>query len=136
MQTHQKGAVKYILILAGLILVAIGLIGIVIPGLPTTIFLIAAAACFANSSPKLHNWLLSHKWFGPLIHNWQESRSIPLKAKKIAIAMMLLASVYTWIIIDEAWLKITITLIMVWPLVYVYRLPVSELVNQQQDTNN
>ena len=134
MPNYQRGAIKYILILMGIILVAIGLIGIVVPGLPTTIFLIAAAACFANSSPKLHHWLLSHPWFGPIIHHWQESRSIPLKAKKIAILMMIVACIYTWVILDENWLKLCITLVMIWPLIYVYRLPVSEAVSQQDNS--
>ncbi|TQV74683.1 DUF454 domain-containing protein [Aliikangiella marina] len=132
MKNHQGGAVKYILIIVGLVLVAIGLIGIVVPGLPTTIFLIAAAGCFANSSPKLHGWLLSHPWFGPIIHHWHESRTIPLKAKKIALFMMVAACIYTWLMLNDIWIKLLITVIMLWPMIFVYRLPISD-VSERED---
>ena len=126
MRKQQSGAVKYILILIGILFVALGVIGIVVPGLPTTIFMIAAAACFAKSSPWLYNWLLSHKWFGPLIHNWNETRSISRKAKVFALLMMAIACVYTWLVLDTFYLKIAIFVIMLLPAIFVYRLPYSE----------
>ena len=125
-QKPQKGIVKYSLILAGLILIGIGAVGIVVPGLPTTIFLIAAAACFAKSSPCLHAWLLSHRWFGPIIVNWQESRSIPKKAKIMALSMMILACVYSWFMIDSLVILGIIYAVMLFPFVFVSRHPLSE----------
>ena len=123
---EQSGVVKYSLILAGFVLIIIGAIGIVVPGLPTTIFLIGAAACFAKSSPCLHSWLLSHKWFGPVIRDWQQNKSIPKKAKVIALISMLLACVYTWFMVPSTWLILSIYLVMIFPFIYVSRLPLSE----------
>lgn len=117
---------KYGLIFLGIFFVALGVIGIVIPGLPTTIFLILAAACFAKSSPCLHSWLMSHKWFGPIIYNWNETRSIPKRAKFLALLMMGLAAIYSSFMIDS-WLIISCLLgLMLLPAIFVYRLPVSE----------
>jgi uncharacterized membrane protein YbaN (DUF454 family) len=123
---------KYLLIFVGLLFVALGLIGIILPGLPTTIFLIAAAACFAKSSPTLHNWLMYHQWFGPILYNWQQSRTIPRKAKILALLSMLMASVYTCFMIESIWLISLILLLMVFPAAFVYRLPLTENLNNRE----
>ena len=132
MQRQQRGAVKYFLILLGIFFVAIGVIGIVVPGLPTTIFMIAAAACFAKSSPWLHNWLMSHPWFGPIINDWNETRSIPRNGKRLALIMMGVACVYTWFVIEALYLKLAILGVMLLPAIFVYRLPLSEDVAAQK----
>jgi len=72
----------------GWVMVALGFVGALLPVMPTTIFLILAAACFSHSSPRFERWLLDHQWFGPSIRRWRESRAIPLKAKIVAIASM------------------------------------------------
>lgn len=135
MQKQQSGAVKYLLIVAGLVLVAIGVVGILLPGLPTTIFLIAAAVCFAKSSPRLHNWLLSHRWFGPIIHNWNETRSIPRNAKRVALLMMGLACIYTAMVLDSWFVIALVFAVMILPAVFVYRLPLSEDVAEKLKTD-
>ncbi|WP_168204060.1 YbaN family protein [Aliikangiella coralliicola] len=133
---QQKGVVKYLLILAGIFFVALGVIGIVVPGLPTTIFLIIAAGCFAKSSPCLHGWLMSHRWFGPIIHHWNETRSIPKKAKFIALSAMLVACIYTTVVLDSLVLKLIIFTVMLFPAIFVYRLPISEDIEQSNPTPN
>lgn len=70
--------------------VSLGFIGIFVPLMPTTIFLILAAACFARSSDKFYNWLINHPKFGTIIHNYREHRGMPLRAKIIAIVMIIL----------------------------------------------
>lgn len=77
-----------LLMAAGWVCVVLGLAGVFLPLLPTTPFLILAAACFARSSPRFHAWLLANRTFGPLIHQWEKSRTIPRRTKLIAIAMM------------------------------------------------
>ncbi|MEP9357555.1 YbaN family protein [Sphingomonas sp. KR3-1] len=68
----------------GLFFVALGFIGALLPLMPTTIFLILAAGCFARSSPRLETWLLTHKRFGPTLVAWREEGAIPRKAKIFA----------------------------------------------------
>jgi len=79
-----------------LLALATGIVGAFLPLLPTTPFVLLAAFCFARSSTRCERWLLAHPRFGPLIHNWRESRSIPLRAKQIAWVMMALSSALAW----------------------------------------
>lgn len=72
----------------GLSAVALGLVGLVLPLLPTTPFMILAAAAFAKSSPRLHDWLTGHPVFGPAITNWRDHRAISPRAKRMAITAM------------------------------------------------
>ncbi|HFC53145.1 MAG TPA: DUF454 domain-containing protein, partial [Gammaproteobacteria bacterium] len=81
---------RIILISVGFLCVALGAVGLVLPVMPTTPFLLVAAACFARSSPRFHDWLLNLRLFGTLIKNWQQNRTIPIRAKLLAIATIVL----------------------------------------------
>lgn len=74
----------------GFAFVGLGALGLVLPVLPTTPFLLLAAACFARSSERWHAWLLQNRVFGPIIHNWETKRCIPRRAKRLSIASILL----------------------------------------------
>jgi uncharacterized membrane protein YbaN (DUF454 family) len=93
---------RYLWLLAGLIFFAIGAIGIILPLLPTTPFLLLAAFCFTRSSPRLHRWLHEHPTFGPLINNWNQHGSIDRRSKTIAMFVILLTPVAT-ILIGVPW---------------------------------
>lgn len=82
--------IKVLLVLLGSLLIVIAAVGIIIPGLPTTIFLILAAACYIRSSQKLYNWLIKNKSFGPYLKDYREGKGIPKKAKLLAITMIIL----------------------------------------------
>jgi uncharacterized membrane protein YbaN (DUF454 family) len=75
---------------------ATGIVGIVVPLLPTTPFVLLAAFCFARGSTRCEAWLVAHPRFGPIVRNWRERRVIPLRAKQLAWAMMTLGSVVAW----------------------------------------
>jgi uncharacterized membrane protein YbaN (DUF454 family) len=75
--------------LLGLLFLGIGGLGVVLPLLPTTPFVLLAAGCFARSSPRLHRWLLESQLFGPTLRNWEENRCVPRRAKLVALVTML-----------------------------------------------
>ncbi|MCL4685604.1 YbaN family protein [Myxococcota bacterium] len=77
---------RFVLLAVGLLCVGLGTLGVVTPILPTTPFLIVAAACFARASPRLYQRLLANATFGPLIRDWREQRAIPRRAKLTATA--------------------------------------------------
>lgn len=79
----------------GVLCVALGLAGIILPGLPGTVFLIAAAWCFARSSDRAHRWLVHHRWLGPPIRDWALHGMIRRRAKWMASAVMIGAVVTT-----------------------------------------
>jgi uncharacterized membrane protein YbaN (DUF454 family) len=77
----------------GVVLTVVGVIGLVTPGWPGTIFLILAAGCFARSSPRLEAWLLRHPRLGPSVVAWRENGAIPRKIKLVAIGSMIVSFV-------------------------------------------
>ena len=83
--------VKSFLLLLGFIFVGLGFIGIIIPGMPTTVFMILAAACFAKSSPKFEQWILDLPGIGRFVQDHRDGLGMPQKSKAIAITMMVLA---------------------------------------------
>jgi hypothetical protein len=75
-------------IAAGVLALLLGILGIFLPLLPTTPFLLLASWCFARGSTRLHGWLLSHRVFGEYLRNFEAGRGIPLKAKIVATVML------------------------------------------------
>jgi uncharacterized membrane protein YbaN (DUF454 family) len=94
--------VRYFLIALGWVFVALGVIGIFLPVMPTTIFLILAAACFARSSEKFYTWLIEHKTLGKFIRDYREKRGMPLKAKLVAILLLNLSIGYSSFFVVES----------------------------------
>ena len=85
--------VKSFLLVMGFIFVALGFIGVLVPGMPTTVFMILAAACFAKSSPKFERWILDLPVIGKFVQDHRDGLGMPRKSKFIAIGMMVLAVV-------------------------------------------
>jgi uncharacterized membrane protein YbaN (DUF454 family) len=81
----------------------IGLVAIVIPGLPTTEFILLAAWAATKSSPRLSAWLENHRLFGPLLNNWRNGKIIARRAKVSATVSMLLCATLMWWVLDHGW---------------------------------
>ena len=79
---------KKLLIIAGTIFVGLAILGIFLPILPTTPFLLLAAACYARSSERFSNWLLGNRLFGKVIRDYREGRGMPLKLKALSIVFL------------------------------------------------
>ncbi|WP_456380158.1 YbaN family protein [Thiolapillus sp.] len=124
---------NFVLVSLGFTFVALGALGLVLPVMPTTPFLLVAAACFANSSPRFHNWLLNIRVFGPLIRNWQETRSIPKKAKLLAIITIVLVGGSSVIFFVEAiFLKLLIAAILLLHIVFIANIKNTELLAEEK----
>ena len=90
-------------LLAGLLALLLGVIGIFLPLLPTTPFVLLAAWCFARGSARCEAWLLNHRLFGPIVRDWRVRRAVPLRAKQLASVMMALSSIYAGTRLPLAW---------------------------------
>jgi hypothetical protein len=85
-----KGRLRqHLLVAAGVLALALGLLGVLLPGLPTTPFVLLAGACFAKSSPRMHRWLLNHRYLGRMVRDWEAHRSLPLRVKWVSTTLML-----------------------------------------------
>lgn len=107
---------------AGFTALLLGAIGVVLPLLPTTPFVILAAFFFSKGSKRVHLWLLSQKTFGPMIQAWEQDRVIPYKAKLLSTTMMLTMVSYPLIFRPFAlWLKVMVVFTVFYALWYVWR---------------
>ncbi len=110
---------KPLLITTGLVCVGLAVFGIFLPVLPTTPFLLLALACFARSSERLHTWILSNKTFGPLVRHWEESKSMPRKAKIYSIILIIFAGGMSALLIEKASLKIAVIAFLLIPVLII-----------------
>jgi len=102
-----KKITRILLITLGTFSVALGVIGMFLPLLPTTVFLLLAAFFYARSSERFYNWLITNRWFGAYILNYREGRGVSLKQKVFTILLLWLTMGYTvGFIVSQWWLKI------------------------------
>ncbi len=120
--------IKILWIFLGSVFVALAALGVALPGLPTTPFLILAAACYIRSSQKLYDWLISNKTFGPYLKDYREGKGIPKKAKILAISMIVLFVGSSVIFgIENLNLKIAVGVLGLTGLLYViFKVPVAK----------
>lgn len=100
---------KYAYLAAGFILIGIGVLGIFLPLLPTTIFLILASACFMKSSPRANRWLEENKYLGVYIKNYRDKTGVPLSSKISNIILLWLSiSISMYFLTEELYIRITL----------------------------
>ena len=97
--SKKQRVLKVLLLIAGTVSLTLGAIGIFVPLLPATPFLLIAAACYMRSSERMYNWLLNNRWCGNYVKNYREGKGIPLKTKIIAIAFLWAAILYSTIMV-------------------------------------
>ncbi len=122
----SSGPLRWLLLATGFVFVGLAALGTVLPVLPTVPFLLVAAACFARSSARFYDWLLGNRLFGPLIRDWRETRSIPLRAKGSAITLVtLVGGSSVLFFITNLWVKLCVSAILVGLVVFFLWIPTS-----------
>ena len=114
--------VRHLWIAAGAAALGLGVIGIVLPLLPTVPFVILAAFCFSKGSRRMERWMLEHPRLGPIIHDWREHHAVPLRAKQLATVMMAISCTGAWFLapLKVAWIPTAAcTAVAIW----LWRLP-------------
>lgn len=115
---------RILLVTLGVLCLGLGFIGLFLPLLPTTPFVLAAAFCFARSSQRLHDQLINNKRFGPLLRQWQQQRTIPKRAKHRAMALIIASFAVSILILNnQPHLRVALLFIGVTLLLFVGRLP-------------
>ena len=98
-----SGWVRPLWMAAGALSFVVGFIGIFLPLLPTTPFVLLAAFCFSRGSERWERWLLQHQRWGPMVRDWRANRAVPLRAKQFATVMMTASCLWAWWVIPSMW---------------------------------
>ncbi len=101
---------KWLLLPAGILAVGLGVVGAFVPLLPTTPFLLLAAACFARSSDRHYEWLLNHRWMGAYVRNYREHRATTRRVKVVTLALLWGSIGYASIVVADGWVVRTLLL--------------------------
>jgi uncharacterized membrane protein YbaN (DUF454 family) len=120
---ERSRLIRMIFVAAGTLSLALGIIGIFLPLLPTTPFLLLASACYVRGSRRLHQRLLEHPHFGPYIRNFEEGRGIPRRAKVTAIALLWVSCAWSIYLLPHIGLRIGLAVIASAVTIWLVRMP-------------
>lgn len=117
------GLKRGLFLLMGLSSLALGVIGIVVPLLPSVPFILLAAFCFARSSQTLHTWLMSHPWFSDALTQWQQQRAIRKGLKRRALFFTALSFCLSILVVPLLWLKLMLLTMACGLLLFMWKIP-------------
>ncbi|ABV86831.1 YbaN family protein [Shewanella pealeana] len=110
-------------LIIGLCSLVLGLLGILLPILPTVPFILLAAYCFARSSDRLYQWLMSHPWFADALKNWQSQGAIRRSLKKKAYIVSSLSFLTSIVIVPLIWVKVMLACLGTGLIIYLRSIP-------------
>lgn len=125
---------RWLIFGTGWLCVGLGALGVVLPLLPTTPFMLLAAFCFARTSPRFHRWLLSSRVFGPLIDNWQRERYIEKRSRRTALLVVAVTFGLSIAVVDPWPLKVMLVCFWVGCTIGIGRLSTVPLSQRQAAT--
>ncbi|WP_221071242.1 YbaN family protein [Vibrio alfacsensis] len=126
---------RYFFNVAGGLCLILGILGIALPLLPTTPFILLASACFMRGSPAFHSWLHEHKTFGPILKNWHNNRAVTRKVKQRGAVFIVLSFCLSIVVVPLLWVKIALLVMLIVLLSWFIRLPVIELVADREENH-
>lgn len=115
---------RLLLLILGWLSLITGIIGAFLPLLPTTPLVLLAAWCFSKSSERFHTWLIEHKYFGPIVRDWQSADGIPRRARNRAIIFMWIGMAISILIVSRFWATIGLVIIGLCVSTYLMRMPI------------
>jgi len=131
-----SGVSRFLWIGAGTVCVALGLVGILLPVLPTTPFLLLAAVCYGRSSSRFLHWLLTNRWFGAYIQNYREGRGLPQREKVLTIlGLWLTIGVSVVYVVSQWWLRLVLIAVALGVTIHLLRIKTARLEHDRLDSN-
>jgi len=121
--SRRSQIIRSLFVVAGSIFVVLGAIGMVLPILPTTPFLLLAAACYIRGSERMHQWLINNRWFGSYIKNYHEGKGISARGKFISIVSLWVAISISVFIVDIVLMQISLFIIATAVSIHLIRVP-------------
>ncbi|GAB3110564.1 DUF454 domain-containing protein [Aestuariicella hydrocarbonica] len=115
---------KYALMSFGWFSIVLGVVGIFLPIMPTTPFILLAAWCFARSSPRFHFWLRNHKYFGLMVTSWEDGHGIPLRVRNRVLFLLWFSLCFSTYLIDRWWVGVIFFIGGVCVTIYLWRQPI------------
>lgn len=128
MRLVENRLLRWTLFSLGWLSVSLGVLGIFLPLLPTTPFMLLAAGCFARSSERFYCWITSHPKYGPMIADYLAGKGLPMRAKYLAVSLLWLSILFGVYWVDFVWAKLAmlLTAVAVAVTAYLWRLPVAD----------
>ena len=124
---HDSRVVRYLYLAAGFAALVLAVAGVVLPILPTTPFVLLAAACFARSSKHFHDRLLANRIAGPIIREWVEHRSIPRQVKRWVYFLLAISFGSSILMMPSVWHQVMLAVLGVILVAFIWRIPVRDL---------
>lgn len=117
---------KPLLTILGFVCLGLAVLGVILPVMPTTCFVLMAAACFAKSNDRFYQWLLNSSLFGPMIRNWQSTRSMPKRAKIMAIGTILMSGGLSMYLISDTAVQALVVALLLIPIAIILKVKTTE----------
>lgn len=134
-QLHDSRVVRWIYLAAGTVALLLGIVGAVLPVLPTTPFVLVAAACYARGSTHIHGWLLRSPLAGPIIREWEEHRAMDRRVKAWAFLLMGISFTGSILMMVSPWHRLMLLLLAAVAGITLWRVPVRPLDPSQEKTD-
>lgn len=126
MRLVENRLLRWTLFGLGWLSASLGVLGIFLPLLPTTPFMLLAAGCFARSSERFYCWITSHPKYGPMIADYLAGKGLPMRAKYLAVSLLWLSILFGVYWVGFVWAKLAMLLTAVAVTAYLWRLPVAD----------
>ena len=123
LRVNRNPVLRTTYLVLGCVCVVFAGIGVVVPGWPTTVWLLVATYFFARSSPRFYNWLMNHRVFGPLIRDWRDGKGLSRRAKTLAVSSIVLSIGTSVVLIPVVWVDLLLVIIAIVLCTYLLTLP-------------